>query len=189
MALRPLIPRDRRKSPWDLYLEEEIRYYSLFASKGGEISFEDFVEFADFENKEAILELCAQYNSATPTDTVPATNTNRTTGPGPSDSIGEKRDQESEAHPLDPQQLGLEMPLATAQEGQLHEPQQLGLEVPLETASKVDLASADGTVLSKHKGHTPSWHQRLRMSRVWDVTLGMSPPFLLVISQPNQTKV
>jgi hypothetical protein len=36
------------------------RYHSFVASRGGEISFEDFVEFHNFDNKEAILALCSR---------------------------------------------------------------------------------------------------------------------------------
>ena len=56
------------KDPED-YTEEDVRYYTLFASKGGEISFEDFIEFVDFENKDAILELCARYKQTSATST------------------------------------------------------------------------------------------------------------------------
>ncbi len=113
---------------------------------------------------------------------------------GASGSTEEKRDRESDAQPHGPQQVGSEVPPATAPETQPHDPQQFGLDVPLDTALKAqlrdpqqlgsavplatapetDLAVADGAVLSKLEEHTPSWHQRLRMSRMVDITLGKS---------------
>jgi hypothetical protein len=42
------------------YEGEEARFYTFCATKGGKISLEDLIEFLGFENKERILELCAQ---------------------------------------------------------------------------------------------------------------------------------
>jgi hypothetical protein len=40
--------------------EAATRYHFFVASRGGEISFEDFVEFHNFDNKEVILALCSR---------------------------------------------------------------------------------------------------------------------------------
>ncbi len=139
----------------------------------------------DFENKEAILDLCARYKqtSATTTDTAPATNTNEAADPEASDCAEENNDREADAKPHDSQQLGSEVPLATAPEAEPRDSQQPSLEVPLETSLKMDLAATEGAMLSKHGRPTPSWHQRLRTSRVVDVTLGKS----LHLPQPNHS--
>ncbi|KAK4100795.1 hypothetical protein N658DRAFT_82963 [Parathielavia hyrcaniae] len=39
-------------------------FYNFFASQGGEVSLEQVVEFCDFGNKDAILELCARNRRA-----------------------------------------------------------------------------------------------------------------------------
>ncbi len=166
-SVRCHVKQDSSKNALGYYTEEEIRFYTLFASKGGEISFEDFVEFLDFENKEAILELCARHKqtSATSKSTALATDADEAADFGAADSTEEERNQESDAQPHGPQQLGSEVPLATAPEAQPHAPQQLGLDVPLDTAleaqlrdpqqlgSEVPLATAPETDLAVADGN------------------------------------
>ncbi|KAK4041589.1 hypothetical protein C8A01DRAFT_34314 [Parachaetomium inaequale] len=43
----------------DEHSKSEIRFYNFVVTKGGLLSFEDFVKYCDFANKDAILELCS----------------------------------------------------------------------------------------------------------------------------------
>jgi hypothetical protein len=77
------------------YGDREIGYYSFVASKGGEISFEDFIEFHNYENKDIIFELCRRQKRAPVAST---TSTLVTDGevdrPGGSDNDKEEENRE-----------------------------------------------------------------------------------------------
>jgi hypothetical protein len=86
------------------YSNREIGYYSFVANKGGEISFEDFVEFHNFENKETILELCHRHKLASATSTTSTLATDgEVNSPGASDNGKEEENRElGQAAPTPP---------------------------------------------------------------------------------------
>jgi hypothetical protein len=129
-----------------------VRFVKSIAAKGGEITFEDVVEYHDYESKEAILALCARNRRALATglDTVQQTDVDETQNLETPDCTREKGDQEPNTEPHGSQLLELEVPPTT-----------------------------HGESPSKLAAQAFVWCRRLCNSRIFDVALGKSPPTLV----------
>lgn len=141
--------------PYYRHRDIEVRFYNLVIARGGKLSFEDLIEYCDFPNKEAILQLWSQQRGVS-----------RTTPAAPLNKDGSNTDLEPTEGNLQGKGQGLNQGFPTCPYRRA-DPKSTP-----DTPAKTEPVVSDELVL-KQETQPQTWSRRLLKSRVADISLGM----------------